>query len=137
MAIRARLLAMSPVTSLVASRVWTGILPQEPAVPAAVVTEISEVPGTHLRGPMATTESRVQVDAWATTKASADALAEAINGDGLGSSATGLRGWVGSLGSPAFDVQAILPGDARTEYFADEKRLWRVSRDYRVFWRQT
>lgn len=135
-AIRARLLSLSSVTAIVGTRVYDGQLPQKTTFPAVCVTRVSTVEAQHLRGPDAWSESRVQVDAFASTKAAADALSDVMHGDGLGTSASGLRGWIGSIGSPAFEIRNIVPLDAQEAYFPNELRLWKVSRDYRVFWRQ-
>jgi hypothetical protein len=135
-AIRARLLTVSAVTALVAARVYVELLPQESTLPAIVVRLVDQHEPMHLRGPVGVNQSRVQVDAIATTKAGADALDAAVHGDGLGTGASGLLGWIGSLGSPAFEVLAVAPLDRLDGYEAVEVKAFRVMRDYRVTWRQ-
>ena len=135
-AVRERLLDCAAVTALVSTRVWKDVLPQKPTLPAIRVTRISQVEPMHMRGPVGVNVARVQVDSIATTKASAEAIDEAVNGDGLGAGATGARGWVGSLGSPAFDICAVLPAGVHDSYTDAEFRQWRVTRDFMVHYRE-
>lgn len=137
-AIRERLLDLAPLTALVSTRVYVDELPQKPTLPAVRVQRISDVREMHLRG-RSVSVARVQVDSVALGKASADAVDTAVDGDGRGSSATGLLGWFGALGgSPAvIDVLSILPIDARdTVERVDEHFEYMVSREYRVTWRE-
>lgn len=135
-AIRTRLLSLSAVTDLVGSRITVDIMHEEPTLPAICVTRVSEVRGQHLRGPDGINESRVQVDSVAASKAEVEAVDAAVDGDGLGEQASGLRGWAGSTGSPGLEITAILPIGAQTIYTAQQIRQWKIARDYRVFWRQ-
>lgn len=135
-AVRTRLLACSAVTTLVGQRVYKDILPEQATLPAVRVQRISQVEDEHLRGVGGMNTSRVQIDSIAATKADAEALDAAVAGDGRGDDATGVLGWFGSFGSPAFEVDAILPIDVRDTYEPDEHRQFRVMRDVRVFWKQ-
>lgn len=133
--VRARILALSPVTALVSTRVYALSFGQKPELGAVRVQEISDTEDFHMRGPSGLSVSRVQVDCIATTKAAAEAIEAAIKGDGLGSSASGLSGWVGSIGSPSTQVDAVFPAGRRESYTAEELRLYMISRDYLVHWR--
>lgn len=128
--IKARLVALSPVTALVGTRVYVDLLPQKPTLPAIRVQRISEQEDVHLRGARALRRARVQVDAIAVSLEDATAVSEAAHGDGAGS---GLSGWTGTVGgSPGQAVLAVLPVDTRSDYEGEELRQWRVSRDYMV-----
>lgn len=134
-AVRARLLDCAPVTALVGQRVYKDVLPQKPTLPCVRVQRISQVRPWHLRGPVGVNVSRVQADSIALTKADAEAVDAAIVGDGLGPDASGLVGWSGALGSPAFEVLFVEPETVRDDYEAEELRQFRVSRDVLVHWR--
>jgi len=125
--VKARLLSLNAVTTLVVSRVYVDLLPQKPTLPAIRIQRISESEDAHLRGAKAMRRARVQVDAIATSLETATAVSDAAHGDGAGS---GLSGWTGEVSGQA--VMAILPSDTRSDYEADELRQWRVSRDYFV-----
>lgn len=137
-AIRERLLDMAPLAALVGTRVYVDVLPQKPTLPAVRVQRIDEGEDMHLRGPAGVHRARVQVDAVATSKASADAVDAAVRGDGLGTGASGLLGWIGAIGgSPAeIDVQTVLPLDVQEFYNAAELREYVISRDFRVIWKE-
>ena len=128
-AVKARLLSLNAVTTLVVSRIYVELLKQHPTLPAIRVQGITEIEDAHLRGAMAIRTARVQVDSIAMSLEEATAVSDAAHGDGAGS---GLSGWQGLLGSPAQEVMAILPAGKRVDYEGDELRQWRVSRDYFV-----
>lgn len=131
-AVKARLLAVSEVTTLVGSRIYVDLLPQKPTLPAIRIQRIDEIEEAHLRGARAMRRARVQVDAVALSLETATAVSDALHGDGAGAA---LSGWEGELGSPAQQVMAVLPIDTRSDYEGDELRQWRVSRDYFVWMR--
>jgi hypothetical protein len=136
-AIRARLLSLAPIVALVNARVFTLVLPQGVTLPAIRVQRISQVEPMHFRGPVNVYQARVQVDSVGVTKASVDALDAAVQGDGLGHYASGLKGFKGSIGSPAFVIRAILPADVRDLYDAEELRQFKISRDFFVHFEGT
>lgn len=131
-----RLKACAPVTALVSQRVWKDVLPQKPTLPAVRVQRISQIEPMHQRGPVGLNVARVQVDSVATTKSAAEEIDAAVNGDGLGSYASGLRNWIGSVGSPGFEIVAVLPAGVRDAYTDAEFRQWRVMRDFMVHYRE-
>lgn len=126
-AVLRHLLTVSAVTALVGSRVYNQLLPQSPTLPAVVVQDISQLEGAHLRGADGVFRTRVQIDVYAKTKASADAVDEAIHGDGAGS---GLAFFTGTAGDLQIDV--IRPEAKRDGFEPGELRQFRVMRDYFV-----
>lgn len=140
-AVIARLEAIGPLASLVSSRIYMVKLPQAPTLPAVRVQRISSMRDQHMRGPAFPAQARVQVDAYVTETPGADpyadvsAVANAIRGDGLGDSASGLWGWIGDLGSPALHIHAVeLLADTDPSVEAGELRAWRIRQDYMVHW---
>jgi hypothetical protein len=131
-ALRDRLLSLTPVTALVSTRIYCLILPQAFNPPAIRIQRISQLEDMHLRGPVNVFRARVQVDSIGLTRSSAEAVDAAVQGDGLGSYATGLKGFKGPIGSPAFVIRAILPADVREFYDAEELRQFKVMRDFFV-----
>lgn len=136
-ALRARLLSLSPVTSLVSTRVHTLAFPQSAEWPAVRLFQVGEVEFMHLDGSAHVFRARVQVDCVADVEgaddpyASARAIAAAVHGDGAGASATGLCGFKGDIGSPAFQIRGILPAGGPRDFLdKDEQQLVRVQRDY-------
>ena len=131
-AIRARLLTLTSVTDLVNQRIFTVILPQGVTLPAIRVSRIGQDEPMHLRGPINAFRARVQVDSVGRTKAEVDAVDAGVQGDGLGSDATGLKGFKGTIGSPPMTIHAILPADVRDLYDPEELRQYKVSREFFV-----
>jgi len=128
--VRLRLLETAPVTALVSTRVYAGILPQSPTFPTVHVETVGGFETSHLRGGNQVKMTRVQVTATATTRAQGVAIHEAIAGDDAGSA---LAYWRGGIGSPAVQVSLCEPvGDPREDYEAGELKLFRVQRDFRV-----
>lgn len=76
-ALRARLLAAAPVTTLVGQRVYWVDRPQSAALPAIVLQTISDPRPQHLKGFEELRETRVQLDTFALTYAQAKEIAEA------------------------------------------------------------
>lgn len=75
--VKAALAAAAPVTALVGDRISPNPRKQGEVMPAIVLTVVSTVPTTHLRGDGSLDECRVQVDCIAATYAAAVALADA------------------------------------------------------------
>jgi hypothetical protein len=126
-----RLLSLPPVAALVGTRIYALILPQNPTLPAIRVERISQVEPMHLRGPINLFSARVQVDSVAISKAAADSVDAAVQGDGLGDIASGLKGFRGEVGSPGFLIRAVRVADVRESYGEiPERREFRISRDF-------
>lgn len=139
-----RLLSLTAVTALVSAtdaahaRIYLDKLPQSPLYPCIRVTNVSDRSGAHLRGGDGSGRARVQVDAFAkevsgvNPKALSEAVADAVRGPGDG---TGLHGWQGAIGSPAFLVRACLFEERRDSYDPEELRVVTVSQDFMVSYR--
>jgi hypothetical protein len=141
-AIRLRLLGLTAVTDLVQAaggwaRIYTVILPQGVLLPAIRIQRVGQIEPMHFRGPVNVYQARVQVDSVGASKESADAVDMAVQGDGLGNDATGLKGFKGSIGSPPFIIRAILPADVRETYDAEELRQYKIQRDFFVHFEGT
>lgn len=135
-AVATRLLAISAVTALVGTRIYTEKLPQAVTTPAVLIQLVHEPTDYHLRGGLRD-RARVQVDAYVAESDGADAhatvldLADAIHGDDAGS---GLSAWAGHIGD--FQVTGILRIERTRGYEPDELRLLRQRQDYWVFFRE-
>lgn len=137
-----RLEDVSAVTALVGDRIYASHLPQGVTYPALLVRFVGEGVDQHLRGRNGLQRDRVQVDAYALETSGSDpygqanAVAEAVRGNGLGTTATGLFGWIGTVGGspPTARVRNVELLGRFEDYDPAEQRLVRVSRDYRVHW---
>ena len=132
-AVRLHLLTLTPVTTLVNTRVFTLKYPQSPSKPAVLVTQISDVQQSTLRGTSGLTMCRIQIDVIADTIAAVRAVDQAILGDYVNGAATGLRGATAGVGSPASTIHGAVADNYREMYDADELKQARVMRDYRVW----
>lgn len=139
-AIAQRLLSLAPVTALVSTRVRVLRLRQPETLPAIRVQQIGETEGMHNRGSIGLKRSRVQVDSVALESTGVDpyagamAVDAAVHGDGGGS---GLCGWKGSIGSPPFEIEAVLPDMVHPPLYDLDAKQIRVMRDYIVWHRGT
>jgi hypothetical protein len=126
--VRARILAISAVTALVATRVYSGILPQSVTAPAVAIQSPTIEETSHLRGTSGLIEATVQVHSVGRTRAEAVQVADAIAGNGAGSGLSHFRGWVGSIW-----VRAVFPmAVTREEYRTTPTVEYEVMRAYRV-----
>jgi hypothetical protein len=126
------LLTLSPVTALVNQRIWTLRFPQSPTKPAVLVQHVSDVTEMHLRGASGLQRARIQIDVIAATIVAARAVDAAIVGDFTGGSPTGLKGFTGDIGSPAFSIKFARPIAYRELYDGDELKQARVMRDWEI-----
>lgn len=140
--VRQRLLQLTDLTALVSTRIYLDKLPQSPTYPCVRVTLISDPREQHLRGPNSVRTARIQVDSYASESSGVDpyarviAVADAVEGDGLGDGASGLSGWIGAIGSPALSILDADPGDRRRSYDPQELRLLTMSQDYMISYKQ-
>lgn len=132
---------MKDVVPAAAARMFMLKLPQQTALPAAVVLLVDDPKEYHLRGGSAWGRARVQIDVYAGESSGADpyadaeSLADAIHGDEAGSGLSGFRGHVG--GSPGgLFLSGVFRVDKQALYDADELRLVRIRQDYFAFYRQ-
>ena len=144
-AVYERLSDLSALVALVSTRIYQLVLRQNRVLPAVRMAVIPGMQGQHLRGPDGLWRTRVQIDAYAKEAdgiawySQAAAVAAAVRGDGLGSNATGLWGWIGeSGGSPAeIGVQNVeLTHSGMPEYEAGEEHRVRIRQEYVVVWRE-
>lgn len=77
-ALRARLLAAVPVTTLVGQRVSWVDRPKTAGLPAVTLQVVSEERPQHMKGFDGLRSSRVQVDVWADTYGQTKEIAEAV-----------------------------------------------------------
>lgn len=135
---RARLLSLTPVTNITSTRIRSLVFAQSERWPAVRLQQIGRIEFMHLTGSSHVYRARIQVDSViaiatsATPYADAYALAEAVHGDGNGANATGMCGWKGDIGSPAFTITGILPDGAgfRDFFEEDEPKKIRIQHDY-------
>ena len=126
--VRTRLLALSAVSALVATRVYSGLLPQNAPKPAVALQLIAPEESSQLRGSGGLLETTVQVHSVAATRASALQLADAIAGDGDGAALSHFRGFISGV-----FVHGILPTPIeREDYRGGDLNEYEVMRSYRV-----
>lgn len=141
-AVATRVAALAAVVALAGARIYVEKLPQAPVYPCVRVVLVDDIDSYHQRGINGLVEARVQVDAFAQEASGADpyaevaALAQAIDGDGLGAAATGLSGWIGRVGSPALEMASVFRADRRRHYDPEELRVVTMSQDYIVTYRR-
>jgi hypothetical protein len=129
-----RLKQIAALTALVGQEIWPIKFRQSQPWPAVRVTQIGRDEPMTLRGPVNLLSSRIQVDVAATTKSGADAAMDAVHGNGQGQSASGLNGWIGSIGSPALSIRTVFSLDEGEDFDSEELNVYRKRRDYRVVW---
>jgi hypothetical protein len=126
--VRTRLLALSAVTALTGTKITAGILRQGVVLPAVSVQLAGRVQDSHLRGSNRLMKADVRVYCVASTREVALAVANAADGDGLGSGLSHFQGTIGGV-----RVAAILPTDLENEdYRAGELKEYEVMREYTV-----
>jgi hypothetical protein len=77
-ALRARLLADGTISGLVGTRIDWGLRPQGMPLPAITLTLIPTPRDYHMGGAQRTQHYLVQIDCWASSYASADAVRQAV-----------------------------------------------------------
>jgi hypothetical protein len=118
------LLADSPLYNLVSNRITWNTRPQLSAVPAIVLTKVSSIRDYHMAGSSGLVTTRVQVDCWALTFASAVAVARAVRVALSGS----------TFSDSGVEVQgAFLDGERHFFEEATAERFHRVSLDFEIW----
>ena len=120
--LRMLLTADAGVAALVGDRVFTEVLPQAPTVPAVVFAQVAGDEDVALDGPTGVGSRRVQIDAWAKSRAEATALALAVR--------AALAGHSGA--AAGFEVHGVFLLTERWD-FEPETSLYRTSQDYEVW----
>jgi hypothetical protein len=110
------------VAALARERVYSEVLPQGPATPAVVFTEVSADEDVALDGPTGVRRTSLAVDSWAEKRADATALGIAVR--------TALSGHSGAAGG--LEVQSCFFVTERWAFDADTG-LYRTSQDYEVW----
>jgi Protein of unknown function (DUF3168) len=123
-AFRTFLLADPTINALVGGvRLHHLRLPQDQVEPSVVFLKVSETADYHLLSDSGLSQLRMQVDSWAQDPDTATQLANAVY-DRL----TGERGAMDSI-----EVRGIFLLNGRDDY-DDVTRLFRISRDYNIFY---
>lgn len=120
--LRMVLAADAGVAALAGGRVYSEVLPQAGAVPAVAFTEVAADEDIALDGPTGARAARVQIDAWARTRADATALGRAVK--------LALSGHVGA--AAGFEVLLALFVTERWDFDA-ETSLYRTSQDFEIW----
>jgi hypothetical protein len=127
-AIRTILLADATVSGLVATRVYTGTMPQRATFPLITLKKVDKLSDLTLEDAVGPNTLRVQVDCWAQTVDGARALAEAVNGSDDQSTQGPLHGYSGTSGGQRINLLRLLV--ERSTEFESDTQLYRVSADY-------
>lgn len=133
-ALRAVLLSDADILALVDQRIYPMILAQGDRGPSLVYQKISSVPDYSLAGPSKIAQIRVQIDSWAQNIDSATALADAVKNK--------LNGFAGEISYGDDSPQATLNFkgiffDSEREDYDGVSRLYRISRDYFMYYLET
>jgi hypothetical protein len=123
-AFRAALLASAGVTALAGSRVNWLSHPQSDALPAVVLTVVSDAEGYTLDGRNGLSQGRVQVDCYAMAYKAARDLAAAVR-----AALSGYRGGDFRL------IEHVATRDFREGGTDEAERPYRVSMDFLTHWR--
>lgn len=87
----------SEITSIVSTRVYATVAPSSPTYPYITFQMVSNNPEHHMSGNSPITIVRIQLDAWARTVATQQAISEAVR--------NALDGYRGQMGAEALDVR--------------------------------
>lgn len=110
------------VSNIVAARIYPGVLPQSPSLPALTFSQISAVRTYALEGDLHKARSRFQIDCWATTVKASHQLADAVRHT--------LSGFQGSMSGTQVHCITL---DNELELFENEAGTvgtYRVLQDY-------
>jgi len=125
--IRAILLADSDVLALVKTRIYPGVLPQNPTYPCVTIWPITQDDNVTLRAIPDLKWSRLQVDSWAATYAAMMALNEKV-----------FTALANRTGTPTgYDVRSIVPLVGGRYVYEDSIDKHRRSRDFGIWWKTT
>lgn len=124
---RTYLLTQAAITTLVSQRIFSGHIPQREDYPAITINEITGGYAHDLSGGSGFAEPIIQVDAWAKTNASCEAIAEALRGE--------LQGYRGTMGSTTSVRAVVLQNEidlSETPTDASDTWTFRRTQDYYV-----
>lgn len=121
--LRAFLLAdAATFTAVGGARIFPVVMPQGERRPSLVVTRISDTADYHMQGPSGLTAPRYQLDAYAETQDDAASLANLVK-DRI----DGFRGMMGAVAVRGVFIEAGF------DTYEDGSKLYRVSRDFRIW----
>jgi hypothetical protein len=113
----------SGVTDLVSTRIYPTVLPQASTLPAITITQIDDMRNGTFAGPDGLPGTLLQLDLWAGTKASANALYEAVR--------AALDGMTGTAGDENVQSSSI---ESASDSYEESAKLHRIQVDLRVWW---
>jgi hypothetical protein len=113
----------SSVTDLVSTRIYPTVLPQASTLPAITITQIDDLRNGTFAGPDGLPGTLLQLDLWGSTKASVNALYEAVR--------AALDGMTGTAGDENVQSSSI---ESVSETYEDSAKLHRIQVDLRVWW---
>lgn len=114
-------------------RIYPLMLKQGQKQPSIVYSRVSNVGDHHMRGPSGLSQPRVQIDCWADTLNGAASLADQVK-----NRLDGFRGTVSFGSASPQDTVDILGAffDGEREDYDDAAKMYRVSRDYFIWFRE-
>lgn len=123
-ALRYVLLEHAPTAALVADRVWHDHAPQDPALPAVTIAQVSGRRPSAMGEDVGLVSGRLQVDVHAATRASAVELGEHVR--------AALQRFAGD--ADGVTIGALFVDNEIGPYWADDVRQWRTTIDFRAWW---
>lgn len=121
--IQQRVVADTTASSVIASRFYPLILPEDPVLPAATYQRISTVRSYTTTGPVTLSQIRLQIDTWAKSYAEAKAAAAGIRAS--------LECFTGAL--PDGTHVETITLDSSYDLYDDVDRTYRVTSDFLIF----
>lgn len=128
--LRAKLIGTTAVAAILGTRVYPDRLPQGCTLPAAVYYLISGTEEGSLTGVVGLVHARIQVDAYATTRLAANALADLIRS--TLADASGSRGTWGTVGVSGCSVAGSVRYDTQPLANGSDDPQYLTSRDFLV-----
>lgn len=119
--LRTLLITDGTITGLIGERCYGVLLPQDPTLPALVLTTISDSPDYTHQNASGLEETRFQIDSWAASLSGARALAAAVKSK--------LSGFEGAAGDETID-SAFLTN--QQDLHDLELQAYRVTQDFEI-----
>lgn len=121
-ALYARLTSFGGLSALVGSRIYPNIIPQNSTYPCIIYGRVAAEHFHCMEGSSGLVAETYQIDIFATSKSSAEAIAEQVR--------LALQGYRGTSAGVA--VNGVLLTDTRDDY-SDVARLFNVSHDFKIW----
>lgn len=125
--VRSLLLADADVSALTNGRIYPILRPQTAALPAITYQRITTTRVDPLEAAVPLADARLQLDCWATSYATAKELATKVRRALAGQSYPD---------GPSPTLAAIRPLENDRDDFETDTKIYRVSQDYSVWWRE-